>query len=145
MACPKLTEEERRQRQRQSSRRYDAIHSEERNKKTRIRMARLRGLDTTRSPEERAARLAARRASDAKYRRNHRALLAANARNLRGMKVIKHANTQATLRAQRWARLERVRARILDRQSREGAEDSGEDRPEDEPEHDVENEADRAD
>ncbi|KAJ7018018.1 hypothetical protein C8F04DRAFT_1274889 [Mycena alexandri] len=115
-----LTEPERKERRRRASRRYDFLNSEERNEKTRARMARLRART---SPEDRAAR---RRASDEEYRRNNRALLAANARAARQRTADAKAFAQAKKTAVLEARAERLHARAVDRaQQREVVDSEG--------------------
>jgi hypothetical protein len=64
----KLDEEERKARCRESSRKYDARHIEQRNAKTRERMARLRASEDTQPKEEQIARRAACHAADQRYR-----------------------------------------------------------------------------
>jgi hypothetical protein len=63
-----LDAEERRERQNASSRRYDDRNREERNAKTRARMARLRAQEATMPPEEQAVCREARHAADKNYR-----------------------------------------------------------------------------
>jgi hypothetical protein len=70
-----LDAEERRERQNASSRRYDDRNREERNAKTRARMARLRAQEATMPPEEQAVRREARHAADKNYRLRCVALL----------------------------------------------------------------------
>jgi hypothetical protein len=63
-----LDAEERRERRNESSRRYDDRNRDERNAKTRARMAQLRAHEATLPLEEQAARREARRAADKRYR-----------------------------------------------------------------------------
>ncbi|KAJ7810838.1 hypothetical protein B0H14DRAFT_2607005 [Mycena olivaceomarginata] len=75
-----LDAEERRERQNANSRHYDDRNREERNAKTRARMARLRAQEATMSLEEQAVRREARHAADKNYCLRHSNRLAADAR-----------------------------------------------------------------
>ncbi|KAJ7074821.1 hypothetical protein B0H15DRAFT_957015 [Mycena belliarum] len=108
MAPVRLSEDERRASRAAQSRAYNTRTREERNAKKRIRMAHLRALDSMRSPEELAVRLAARRAADGKYRSRNRRNLALKARFARA----DAAEVRAEEAAQ--ARLKRERQEILD-------------------------------
>ncbi|KAJ7036480.1 hypothetical protein C8F04DRAFT_1181479 [Mycena alexandri] len=84
-------------------------NSDERNEKTKARMARLRAHT---SVEERAAR---RRASDEAYRIKNRALLAANARAARQRAADTRVTKTTTKAAEAEARRQRIEARGVDR------------------------------
>ncbi|KAJ7667384.1 hypothetical protein B0H14DRAFT_3539118 [Mycena olivaceomarginata] len=107
----KLDEEERKARRRESSRKYDARHTEQRNAKTRERMARLRASEDTRPKEEQIARRAARHAAD----QRHRGRLAADARYARQVVAKAKADHKATILLKQRARDARRGARAQDR------------------------------
>ncbi|KAJ7487172.1 hypothetical protein B0H11DRAFT_2230480 [Mycena galericulata] len=110
MAPPLLSDEQRLIRRRNQSRKYNNRNYEERNAKKRRRMAELRSPHTLRSPEETAARQAARRASDRKYRETHRAVLATKARMSRRECAADRAEARAAQEAIRQRSLQRSRA-----------------------------------
>ncbi|KAJ7453991.1 hypothetical protein B0H11DRAFT_2245110 [Mycena galericulata] len=112
MAPPSLSIEERQNRRRKQSRRYNDRNYEERNAKKRVRMATLRALDRVRSPEELAERVAARRASDKKYRESHRKLLAVKARWDRQQRAAGKATVRVAQQADRDLRRRRSQALI---------------------------------